>query len=152
MTELEESYFAALGLSSEKELWYWEKYIVMRDKYTEWELKIKNYLLANNLGFLHKVPVVCKNGKVYFVDFYIPDYSLILDIEKSQYSKYQTQKSVAVRKLDLQTVPGKHCHIIKYKDILKDDFRCGISGALLSGFDRRSFISRKKGNRKTPRG
>ena len=134
MTETVKRYIGSLAAPKDKKQWMLNKHQEYnnRDK-GFYQKKVANFFAANKVDYLFKFPVwIPDDNKIYFVDFYLPEYSLMVDIETKMESRYYNEKKNEIRNLCLSCIKGMGYHIIKRKDLKSDDFRCKISGAMLS--------------------
>lgn len=142
----EEIYFDSLDAPDDKKEWLYETYKEhnSRDK-GPFEHKVSKFFEANGIVYLFKCPFYFNNLKrSYFVDFYLPDYGLIMDISPNRSSRFFDENKYEIRKIDLKSIPGINYHEIKRKDLFRDDFRCKISGALLSNYSLKKNKPRNK--------
>lgn len=60
--------------------WIETNMLRLRDCANVYEHKFGEYLIKKNVEFIHQAPFIL-SGKIYFADFYLPKYNLIVEID-----------------------------------------------------------------------
>ena len=66
------------------------------------EKAFKYYLLKSKINFETQKLIIAKKNKVYFLDFYLPDYSIAIEIDGKYHSTEEQIKKDIERDADLQ--------------------------------------------------
>lgn len=68
------------AISESKRDWIETTMLSLRDKANCYEKIFAKYLIDKKVKFIHQAPFIF-SGKIYFADFYLPDYHLIVEID-----------------------------------------------------------------------
>lgn len=77
------------SISESKRDWIETTMMCLRDKANYYERAFAKYLMDKGVKFIHQAPFIF-SGKIYFADFYLPNYHLIVEID-GQYHEGVTQ-------------------------------------------------------------
>ena len=68
------------AISESKRDWIETTMLSLRDKANCYEKIFAKYLMDKKVKFIHQAPFIF-SGKIYFADFYLPDYHLIVEVD-----------------------------------------------------------------------
>lgn len=68
---------------------FYSKQLVTRA--TRWELIFKKVLDKNSFNYIFQHPVICNSKKLYILDFYFPEYNIVIEIDGYQYHSTKAQ-------------------------------------------------------------
>ena len=68
------------AISESRRDWIETTMLSLRDKANCYEKLFAKYLMDKKIKFIHQAPFIF-SGKIYFADFYLPDYHLIVEID-----------------------------------------------------------------------
>lgn len=51
------------------------------EKATEWELSFREKLKKTKIPFIFQYPIICKNKKLYILDFYLPKHKIGIELD-----------------------------------------------------------------------
>jgi hypothetical protein len=141
------SYVRSKTISKHKADWIIERqFDLSLRKMTKYQKKISDYFKANDVEYISPFPLIdVKTGTICFIDFLLPSYSLLVDIEEWRESPYYDSARETM-KIDAMRHSEFHSHIVRLADLKSGDFRCKISGAMLSSWT--SGKGRRKSNKR----
>jgi len=58
----------------------------LTEKATKWELIFKEILEQAKIPYVFQFPIVCEQNFLYIVDFYLPTYNVIFELDGAQHS------------------------------------------------------------------
>ena len=138
MNSIEKEYFKSFDAPDDWKPWLMKRHREFCTKgKSNSRKKIADFFDANKVKYLFKCPIwIPKDKKAFFVDFYLPEYSLMVDLEANKETKHYDDKENELRILLLSSIKGMGYHIVKRWDLKSDDFRCKISAAMLSRWEK----------------
>lgn len=99
---------------------------------------LADYFDACNVEYYYKYPIwIPEEKKIFFVDFYLPEYPLMVDIEPIWESQSNDDKKSEDRKLLLSGIKGIGYHIVSGWDLKSNNYRDKIRAMILSGMEYR---------------
>ena len=139
-------YLLSLGAPKDKKPWMMETHLKFNvGKKSFYEQKIADFFDASNVEYLYKWPVwKPKEKRSFFVDFYLPEYSLLVDIETKKESPYYDEEHDEARKQLLSSIKGMRYFIVKRRDLCSDDFKDKVHKAMSSRRDYKMRQDRKR--------
>lgn len=146
MKHFEVKYYNELNAPIVKKTWMWQQYLTFNSqKKSCYENKIAGYLDDMGVEFLFKCPVwVSKEERIFFVSYYLPDYTLMIDIETNKHSEYYCEENDELRKQLLSSIKGKRYFIVNRRDLKSGDFHDKISKAMSNRLNRKQGNHRKR--------
>lgn len=74
-------YLGRLRVSEATRSWIEARMYEHRDKANVYEHNFAEFLLDNKINFIHQAPFVFYGKKIYFADFFLPDFHLVVEID-----------------------------------------------------------------------
>lgn len=68
-------------LSESTRSWIETTMYELRGKANKYEQKLADYLIGKKIKFIHQAPFVFQPKRIYFVDFYLPDARLVVEVD-----------------------------------------------------------------------
>lgn len=69
------------GISESTRDWIETTMYELRGKANVYECRLGELLMAKNIKFIHQAPFVFMPMKIHFVDFYLPEYRMVLEVD-----------------------------------------------------------------------
>lgn len=89
----------------------------------KYEHQLGSYLLSHNVPFIHQAPFII-NGKIYFLDFFIPSLRIALEVDGPSHDSMLKREKDKGRDLDFKSIGIKtirisnsECDSFQYLDI-----------------------------------
>lgn len=102
-------YLGRLNIPRGKRDWIEMKMYELRASANIYEHNVAEFLLSKGIRFVHQAPFVFYGEKIYFADFYLPDFRLVIEVDgeyhlgDNQFS-YDKERDSAFRGIKIQTI------------------------------------------------
>lgn len=91
------NHICKLGIISEnKKNWIEATMLILREKSTLAEVNCGNFLISKKIKFINQAPFIL-DDKIFFADFFIPDFNIIIEIDGKYHDSNKQKKLDAIR-------------------------------------------------------
>ena len=114
-------YIGRLCVSQSKKEWIETNMYALRGRSNIYENNVGAYLYDKKIKFIHQAPFVF-SGKIYFADFYLPEYRLVIEVDGSYHNgdeqfKYDRERDHQFESMKIRTMRISNSETMNRKTI-----------------------------------
>lgn len=98
------------NLPKSKKEWIQDTREALKSKANKYEILLGEYLIEKKVKFIHQAPFII-DGKIYFLDFYVPNKKLAIEIDGNYHQSMTQEKYDNVRDKSFQSIGIKTIRI-----------------------------------------